>query len=117
MSLIQRPHLVILHVFDLERACHWYALLFGVEPTQVAPDYRVRWVGGMEVCFHPADRKVSSGHAGSVVYWETANLQQAKSHAEKLGAKLYRGPLEVEEGRFICQMEDPFDNLFGSIGS
>ncbi len=30
-----------------------------------------------------------------------------------LGAKLYRGPLDIEDNQVICQLMDPFGNLIG----
>ena len=44
----------------------------------------------------PADHKVSSGAAGSVVYWQTDNFQKRLNHLLKIGATLYRGPMDIE---------------------
>jgi hypothetical protein len=36
--------------------------------------------------------------------------------SEEMGALLYRGPLDRRDGEFMCQMKDPFGNLFGLVG-
>ncbi|TOL44982.1 glyoxalase/bleomycin resistance/dioxygenase family protein, partial [Vibrio parahaemolyticus] len=38
------------------------------------------------------------------------------AHFQKLGARLYRGPMEIEDGLSMCQVEDPFGNLIGLRG-
>ncbi|MEZ8051438.1 VOC family protein, partial [Vibrio sp. 1F169] len=45
-----------------------------------------------------------------VLYWSVNNLDKALDHFEELGAKLYRGPMAIENRLFMCQIEDPFGN-------
>jgi len=64
----------------------------------------------------PADHKVRSGKAGTVMYWQVTDLQQAINKFTNLGASLYRGPLAIENDSGMCQLEDPFGNLIGLRG-
>jgi catechol 2,3-dioxygenase-like lactoylglutathione lyase family enzyme len=66
--------------------------------------------------FVPADAKLATGAAGTVVYWPVADFEAQRAHAESLGARLYRGPLAIEAGRHMAQFTDPFGNLFGLRG-
>ena len=63
-----------------------------------------------------ADDKVPAGKRGTVVYWLVENLTDGLAHFEALGAKLYRGPMAIENGLTMCQVEDPFGNLIGLRG-
>ncbi len=63
-----------------------------------------------------ADKKVGSGKLGTVMYWFIPNLLCAINHFKSLGAKLYRGPIFIEDDLGMCQMEDPFGNLIGLRG-
>ena len=60
--------------------------------------------------------KVSSGRCGTVLYWQVADLDAAANELIDLGARLYRGPMLVEDGLGMCQLEDPFGNLIGLRG-
>ncbi|MDF5719926.1 MAG: hypothetical protein PUP91_05450 [Rhizonema sp. PD37] len=59
---------------------------------------------------------MSPGNAGQVAYWRVDNFEQALQHVQKHGARLYRGPVTIEGKQEICQMWDPFGNLFGMQG-
>ncbi|ELV8773465.1 glyoxalase/bleomycin resistance/dioxygenase family protein, partial [Vibrio harveyi] len=48
--------------------------------------------------------------------WSVGNLCVALADFQKLGARLYRGPMEIEDGLSMCQVEDPFGNLIGLRG-
>lgn len=103
-------------VSDVERACSWYSQLLGLEPVYLLPDFPVLRVGEVEICFHRADSKVASGAAGAVAYWRVEDFGAALVRSEKFGGVLHRGPLEIENGCSICQIRDPFGNLFGLMG-
>ncbi|MGZ6403394.1 MAG: VOC family protein [Bdellovibrionota bacterium] len=104
------------HVSDVEEACDWYSRLLLAEPVYLLEDFPVLRVGNAEICFHKADSKVSSGKAGVVTYWRVADFKQAAGRAEGMGGTIHRGPLAIEDGNTICQIADPFGNLFGLIG-
>ena len=54
-----------------------------------------------------ADEKVSAGPSGTVVYWQVENL----------AAKLYRGPMNIENGEAMCQVQDPWGSCIGLRGT
>ncbi|SBS66582.1 hypothetical protein VAT7223_03254 [Vibrio atlanticus] len=54
-----------------------------------------------------ADEKVGSCKCGTVLYWSVNNLDKALDHFEELGAKLYRGPMAIENGLFYVSNRRP----------
>lgn len=114
--MFSNVHSVMFHVPDVEIACDWYSRFLDVRPIYLLESFPILRVESVEICFHKADTKVTSGKAGSVVYWRVENFQKAIAHAEAMGASIHRGPLEIEDGDAICQIADPFGNLFGLIG-
>jgi predicted enzyme related to lactoylglutathione lyase len=104
-------------VEEPRRAVEWYAGFFEV-PIGIADD--PQWfflpVGAVEIWFHRADSKVAAGTAGQVAYWEVADFDHMLGKATGLGAILYRGPLDRGDGKFMCQVQDPFGNLIGLVG-
>ncbi|HEU4324108.1 MAG TPA: VOC family protein [Roseiflexaceae bacterium] len=105
-------------VEDREAAARWYADLFGapVATLDTAPGALFIRVGGQEVWFHQADRKVPAGAAGQVAYWRVDDFDAALARAENGGGALYRGPLDRLDGFWMCQVRDPFGNLIGLVG-
>ena len=71
---------------------------------------------GLSIEVVPADSKVSSGAAGSVVYWSVEEFDVALSHLKGLGGSLYRGPMNIEHGLRMCQVQDPWGNCIGIRG-
>ena len=114
--MFQGVHSIMLHVDDVEKACEWYSRLLERAPEYLLDDYPVLRVGDVEICFHSADSKVSSGRAGTVTYWRVADFRAAVGRAIELGGLIHRGPLAIGDGNTICQIADPFGNLFGMIG-
>lgn len=106
---------VLVHVPDWRVATEWYAEAFPLatrvhhEPN----DFGHLDIEGVAIEIVDADEKVACGAAGSVVYWRVANLQQTLRHLENLGAVLYRGPMAIEGGDWICQVRDPWGNCIG----
>ena len=106
----------MMFVDDTKEACEWYSRLLFTPPKFLEEDYPVIPVDDAFICFHKADEKVSSGRAGTVTYWSVKNFPKAVAWANENGGKVYRGPLNVEDGFSICQILDPFGNLFGLHG-
>lgn len=73
-------------------------------------------VGQIKLELVPADSKVSSGPRGSVVYWQFAQFEEALLRFQKAGAQLYRGPMLIEGGQLMCQVQDPWGNCIGLRG-
>jgi uncharacterized protein len=109
---------VMVHVSNVAEALVWYGLAFrGSSRHRVGPpELEVLQVGEVQLEFVASDSKVSSGPSGSVVYWNVALLEEALVHFQSVGAKLYRGPMQIEEGQSMCQVQDPWGNCIGLRG-
>lgn len=115
-----RPALaVMMHCADPAAARAWYqrlwpaACLVRLTEPEV---FDLLLHEGVQLEFVPADAKVASGKAGSVVYWPVDDFDALRARAESLGAVLYRGPMAIDDGRRMAQFVDPFGNLFGLRG-
>jgi uncharacterized protein len=109
---------VIYFVSDRRAAAEWYSNLFGIEITWLDnPEHFFIRVGEQEVWFHQSDIKVPSGAAGQVAYWQVTDFNAVLERAIQLGAKLYREPLDRQDGTYMCQVLDPDGNPIGIIGS
>jgi uncharacterized protein len=109
---------VMYFVPDRRGAAEWYSKLFDVEITYLDnPEYFFIQVGSQQIWFHQEDAKVSSGAAGHIAYWQVDRLAPILEAARKLGASLYRGPLDRQDGSYMCQVKDPYGNLIGFIGA
>ncbi|WP_217621369.1 VOC family protein [Streptomyces lunaelactis] len=71
---------------------------------------------GIEFGFHPASPK-NNPHGGSTVpYWAVENVDTVRKRLLDAGCTHHRGPLDVEPGRRICQLVDPFGTIIGLEG-
>jgi len=77
----------------------------------------------VELFFHPADReKTSWGEeknpqgGSTVVYLAVEELDAARERLLAAGCEPWRGPIEIEDGRRICQVRDPFGTVWGLDG-
>jgi predicted enzyme related to lactoylglutathione lyase len=108
---------VMIFVRDRNAAAEWYSKLFGVEVTYLEnPDHFFIKVGSQEIWFHQADSKVPSGASGHVAYWRVTDFDAVLIHATQLGAQLYRGPLDRDDGTFMGKVKDLDENLIGFFG-
>ena len=114
---------VMIHVGDVQAALEWYAAAFPLAQRQKIADsenadtgFECLVYGGIQLELVPADAKVASGAAGSVVYWHFGEFGAALGHFEVLGATLYRGPMDIEGGQRMAQVRDPWGNLIGLRG-
>ncbi|MEJ2765940.1 glyoxalase/bleomycin resistance/dioxygenase family protein [Photobacterium sp. MCCC 1A19761] len=113
------PAAVLVHVPDVTRGLEWYNTAFPEAVPIYHPDFdfTVLDLNGFSLEIVQADEKVGVGKNGTVIYWSVNNLSAALARFEALGAYLYRGPIEIENGIFMCQVEDPFGNLIGLRGA
>jgi predicted enzyme related to lactoylglutathione lyase len=115
-----RPALaVLIHCADPDVARAWYHQLWPQARVSHLDDpvpFDLLIHDGVQLEFVPADEKVASGKAGSVVYWPVDDFDAVRMRAEALGATLYRGPMDIEHGWRMAQFIDPFGNLFGLRG-
>ncbi|HIF5693401.1 TPA: glyoxalase/bleomycin resistance/dioxygenase family protein [Vibrio parahaemolyticus] len=113
------PAAILVHVPNVEKGLEWYKKAFpeAVPMNDSEFDFTVLSLNGFSLEVVQADDKVGAGKFGTVLYWSVASLPAALSHFETLGAHLYRGPMEIENGLSMCQVEDPFGNLIGLRGT
>lgn len=106
---------VMIHVPDWRTATQWYAAAFPeARRIRHAPDdFGHLQLNGVALEIVNADGKVRSGAAGSVVYWRTPDIRQAIVRLTENGATLYRGPMSLEGGEWIAQVQDPWGNCIG----
>lgn len=108
---------VYLFTPDVKASKDWYQSVLGVDPTiEIENFVEFRPGGHCGLCLHPADTKSPLTTGGSVGYWRVINFKATVEHFQKHGAKIYRGPLEIENGETICQMIDPIGNVIGFVG-
>ena len=105
---------------DTHAAAVWWAAAFGVNRLDVEEhpqgDYSSFDVGGVEIGFHTADPAKNPVGGSPVVYWSVRSLSRAREELIGAGATPHRGPLVVDDRRTICQLRDPFGNVFGLDG-
>ncbi len=109
---------ILVHVADVEAGLTWYQRAFPRAERQRLPafDFEYLKIGSIHLEIVQADEKVASGAAGSVVYWQVEDFDRALSHFNAIGAPLYRGPLEIEDDLWMCQVRDPWGNCIGLRG-
>jgi predicted enzyme related to lactoylglutathione lyase len=107
------PGNVFYFVHDLAEATRWYAARLGAEPTVRARQLVMFDVAGTRLTLHEADEFNQPGPSGTVAYWTVGDLDATVAHWSAHGASAHRGPKTIMTGERLCQMLDPFGNLFG----
>ncbi|MFT2111564.1 VOC family protein [Marinomonas sp. 2405UD68-3] len=112
------PVSILIHVPNLDVGLDWYKNAFPMATVKsvAAFNFTVLDLNGFCIEIVQADEKVGSGKCGTVMYWSVDDFEQALIHFEELGARCYRGPMKIEDGLRMCQVEDPFGNLIGLRG-
>ena len=101
-------------VNNVQESKNWYQSLFGQKPIEEIENFVSFKISN--VCFDIslADSKSPFSSGGSVGYWLIDDIDKLLERVEKIGGKIYRGPLRVEEvQRIIVQIQDPFGNVIG----
>ncbi len=108
----------MVHVADVEAGLLWYKQAFpSAERKSIRePFFEYLDVDGVRIEIVMADEKVTSGAAGSVVYWQVENFDDMLRHMQSIGANLYRGPMNIENNQRMCQVRDPWGNCIGLRG-
>jgi predicted enzyme related to lactoylglutathione lyase len=90
----------MIHVSDVQRGLAWYQQAFpsAIRTLASGTDFEILVLDGVQLEVVLSDEKVSSGAAGSVVYWSVGNLAIALQHMRSVGTSLYRGPIQIEHG-------------------
>lgn len=109
---------VMVHCPAPAEALAWYeqALPAARRVSLEAFNFTFLQLGELRIEFVPSDEKVGAGPAGTVVYWEVEDFQAALRGLRGLGASLYRGPMAIENGQSMCQVQDPWGNCIGIRG-
>ena len=109
---------VLVYVPDPKEGLKWYQEAFPDAKSVKLPEFDFEYldVEGVNLEIVKADVKVASGAAGSVVYWYTDDFAARLRYLTSLGATLYRGPMDIENGLRMCQVKDPWGNCIGIRG-
>jgi predicted enzyme related to lactoylglutathione lyase len=108
----------MVHVADWRAGLEWYRLAFAgaIESPSHSDDRGLLEYQGIAIEIVPADEKVVAGPAGCVVYWAVENFDASLQYFLSIGARLYRGPIDIENDMAMCQVRDPWDNCIGLRG-
>ncbi|MBL8523437.1 MAG: glyoxalase/bleomycin resistance/dioxygenase family protein [Betaproteobacteria bacterium] len=108
----------MIHTSDVSAALDWYSMAF--PKAERRRDERTQFefllLNGVQIECVPVDQKSPAGPGGSVVYWRTDNFAATLDHMLAIGARLYRGPMQIEDGLSMCQVQDPWGNCIGIRG-
>ena len=109
---------VMVHVPNISEALAWYERVFpnALRSSVAEEEFEFLLVGEVRLELVLADQKVSSGPSGSVVYWQFPQFEEAFHRFQAAGATLYRGPMSIEGGQLMCQVQDPWSNCIGLRG-
>jgi GNAT superfamily N-acetyltransferase/predicted enzyme related to lactoylglutathione lyase len=109
---------IMIHVPDWKEGLAWYQKAFPEAKFISLPefDFKCLQLNGINIEVVKADEKVGSGTYGIAVDWEASDFDLTFNHFVSLGATLYRGPMNIEGGRRMCKLKDPFGNLLGLRG-
>lgn len=90
----------------------WYAGFLEQAPVEDTPDFVTFSIGGHRLELVRADEKNPVTSGGTIVYWQVEDLPGVVARATSLGARVYRGPLQIP-GELIAQIMDPHGGLLG----
>lgn len=109
---------ILVYVPDIEQALAWYEQAFPLARRKKSTSDGLEFLrlGALQIEIVPADDKVSSGPSGTVVYWKVESVDEELVRLKRIGAKLYRGPMRIEGGESMCQVQDPWGNCIGLRG-
>ncbi|MEM9775649.1 MAG: VOC family protein [Chloroflexota bacterium] len=116
--MMLKPAALLIHVPNIEEGIAWYKQAFprATQKKLAQFDFTILVVDDFQIEVVQADEKVGSGKKGTVLYWAVDDFNGERARLEQLGATLYRGPMTIEDGLQMCQLEDPFGNLIGLRG-
>jgi predicted enzyme related to lactoylglutathione lyase len=107
------PGNVFYFVADLAAATAWYSARLGVEPVTRAAQLVMFDLPGARLTLHEADGFNQPGPSGTVPYWTVSDVDATVAQWSEHGATAHRGPKTIMTGERLCQVLDPFGNLFG----
>ncbi|MCW2522141.1 MAG: hypothetical protein JWO63_476 [Frankiales bacterium] len=105
---------VFYFVDDLDAATQWYGALLGAEPVERQPQLATFSIGSTRLTLHRGDEFNRPAElAGTVAYWGVDDVDAVVADCVAAGAVAHRGPKTIFTGERLCQLLDPFGNLFG----
>jgi predicted enzyme related to lactoylglutathione lyase len=84
----------------------------GAEPVRRAAQLAKFDLPGAVLTLHVADELNQPGPAGTVAYWTVPDVDATVAEWVSHGAVAHRGPKTIMTGERLCQLLDPFGNLF-----
>jgi predicted enzyme related to lactoylglutathione lyase len=105
----------MVHVPDWRDGFSWYRRAFSEAKVRGVQSGKWQYLELDGICLElvNSDEKVPSGVAGTVVNWSSHHFDERLAYLFSIGATLYRGPMEIAGNLRICQVMDPFGNVFG----
>ncbi|MCU1407016.1 MAG: glyoxalase/bleomycin resistance/dioxygenase family protein [Glaciihabitans sp.] len=103
---------VFYFVDDLDAAVAWYGDRLGREPVLRGGALMAFDIGGVHLTLHRSDEFNTPGPAGTSPYWTVEDVDAVVADWTAHGATAHRGPKTVFSGERLCQLLDPFGNLF-----
>jgi predicted enzyme related to lactoylglutathione lyase len=110
---LSAPGNVFYFVADLAAATAWYSARLGIEPVTRAAQLVMFELNGTRLTLHETDDLNQPGPSGTVPYWTVPDVDAIVAQWTEHGAAAHRGPKTIMTGERLCQLRDPFGNLFG----
>ncbi len=101
---------------DVRAARDWVSQLTGRAPLVDEVNLCQFAVGDGRLTFYATDPKRPAGVAGQGVYWRLGDVDAiatAIEWVETHGGQRYHGPMTGSDGWTVCQVRDPFGNVWG----
>lgn len=102
---------------DVQKSVSYYQKCLKLDPVELEENFGSFRIGDTFLNFHPADDKSPVSSGGSVGYFLVKNIHSAIRPFLENGARVYRGPLKINDHLSIVQVIDPFGNVIGFEGS
>jgi len=103
---------VFYFVDDLDAAVAWYSARLARDPVVRGGALVAFDLNGTRLTLHHTDELNTPGPAGTSPYWTVDSVDQVVADWVANGATAHRGPKTVFTGERLCQLLDPFGNLF-----
>ncbi|KQX07667.1 MULTISPECIES: VOC family protein [unclassified Leifsonia] len=103
---------VFYFVDDLDAAVDWYTARLDRQPVVRGGALVAFDLDGTRLTLHQKDELNSPGPAGTSPYWTIDDVDAFVADWTAHGAIAHRGPKTVFTGERLCQLLDPFGNLF-----
>jgi predicted enzyme related to lactoylglutathione lyase len=103
---------VFYFVDDLDGAVAWYSDRLGRLPILRGGALVAFDIDGVRLTLHRTDNLNTPGPEGTSPYWTVPDVDPVVAEWTAAGAKAHRGPKTVFTGERLCQLLDPFGNIF-----